>query len=87
MALHYGPNVVVALNERFSSLKKPPEGWLDRTALARTVGKSTLWVESRQKKAKLVHPEWFNNYLNQLNKPIEYSSPEFITELKKEASG
>ncbi len=85
MALHYGPNIVAALNERFSSLKKPPEGWLDRTALARTVGRSTLWVENRQKKVKLIHPEWFKNYLNQLNKSIEYSSPEFVAELKKEA--
>lgn len=85
MTLHYGPNVVMALKEHFSAITKPPMGWLDRTALARALGKSPYWVENRQKSAKLVHPEWFKNYLNQHNRAIEYSSPDFLTELQKEA--
>ncbi len=83
---HYAPGLVREIEQRFAQRKSTravPSGWMSVNELVKEYKKSSLTMKRITDEYRESHPEYFEQYRNQLNKVYEYYSPELVAEIKK----
>ena len=82
---HYHPDLVAKIKEELASRpESAPEGWLTNYNLALECGVAFKTVSTRAGIYREEHPEWFQYYLDKVNRTTEYYHPELIARIKKD---
>lgn len=79
------PDLVQLIRHDIEAREVPPEGWMSRSMIARTIStsKSTVFrlIDRELAEYRVIHPEWFGTYHATIEKTTEFFSPELVKAL------
>ncbi len=75
---HYAPELVLEIKKMYESRELAPNGWKTRSMLGEELVVSDTRINSIVDKYRATNPEWFQRYVDSINRLAEYLSPELV---------
>lgn len=82
---YYSPDLCEIIKTKLNSRwEKAPNGWYTLYWLAENLNCGYVFIKNIAEKYREDNPQWFKNYLDEVNKPSQHYSPDLCKKIKEE---